>query len=195
MTQPASGPIKLRATDPDEWSALMASAQSGDAAAYRRLLNGITPYLRAIASRAHRGSGDVEDAVQDVLLTLHAVRHTYDPSRPFKPWLAGIAQHRMIDRLRIVGRRAAREVALDVDHETFVATQPNYEADLDHHILHAGVQALPEAQRQAVTLLKLQELSLKEASEQTGMSIAALKVATHRGIKTLRRLLGQRDDT
>lgn len=194
MTQPAHGPISLRATDPEEWSALMAAAQAGDAAAYRRLLHGITPYLRAIAGRAHRGAGDVEDSVQDILLTLHAVRHTYDPGRPFKPWLAGIAQHRVMDRLRASGRRAAREVMLAPEHETFAEEAPNSDMGLDHHALHASVQSLPEGQRQAITLLKLQELSLKEASERTGMSITALKVSTHRGIKALRRLLGQRED-
>jgi RNA polymerase sigma-70 factor (ECF subfamily) len=45
---------------------------------------------------------------------------------------------------------------------------------------------LPEAQRQALQLLKLRELSLAEASEQTGMSIGALKVSVHRAIKSLR---------
>jgi RNA polymerase sigma-70 factor (ECF subfamily) len=48
---------------------------------------------------------------------------------------------------------------------------------------------LPPGQRQAVELLKLRELSLKEASALTGMSIGALKVATHRAIASLRRTL------
>jgi RNA polymerase sigma-70 factor (ECF subfamily) len=189
MSKLVQPPIPLRATDPDEWSALMARAQVGDVAAYRRLLIGITPYLRAIASRAHRNPGDTEDTVQDILLTLHTVRHTYDPSRPFKPWLAGIAQHRLIDRLRVLGRQAAREVALDLGHETFADPGPNNISGLDHHALHVGLQSLPAGQLQAVTLLKLQELSLKEASKRTGLSIVALKVSTHRGIKALKRLL------
>jgi RNA polymerase sigma-70 factor, ECF subfamily len=190
MNEPAPLPIPLRATDPDEWSALMARAQIGDAAAYRLLLVGIAPYLRSIARRTLRNPGDAEDAVQDILLTLHSIRHAYDPSRPFKPWLSGVAQHRLMDRLRVRGRLAAREVAFEPEHETFVAVETNNKHGLDRHTLHAGLQSLPQGQRQAITLLKLQELSLKEASDQTGMSIAALKVATHRGLKTLRRLLG-----
>ena len=51
------------------------------------------------------------------------------------------------------------------------------------------MQALPPGQRQAVELLKLQEMSLKEASSVSGLSVAALKVATHRAVKTLRGLL------
>ncbi len=58
--------------------------------------------------------------------------------------------------------------------------------------LHAAVRALPEGQRQAIELLKLKELSLKEAAELSGTSVGALKVATHRAMATLRRTLGKR---
>src|SRR5947207_4694150 len=60
-----------------DWSQLMARAQDGDRGAYRALLEDITPYLRALATRCFHDTGDIEDAVQDVLLTVHAVRHAY----------------------------------------------------------------------------------------------------------------------
>src|SRR5262249_30438091 len=119
-----------------EWAALMAAVQTGDAAAYRRLLTAIAPYLRGIAARYHRERADIEDSVQDVLLTVHAVRHTYDPARPFKPWLVAIARRRIIDRLRGQGRRRARETFLSPDHETFAAPETNtYEAEPDARAL------------------------------------------------------------
>jgi RNA polymerase sigma-70 factor (ECF subfamily) len=90
-----------------------------------------------------------------------------------------------------MGIAASREVALDLEHETFAAPDTNIETTLDHHALRAALQALPANQRQAVTLLKLREMSLKEAAAVSGTSIASLKVATHRGIKALRRLLAQ----
>ena len=191
MTQ-ALRPSEAIATDPEEWAALMVLAQGGDGASYRSLLVGVTPYLRAIASRAHRNPSDAEDTLQDVLLTLHAVRHTYDASRPFKPWLAGIARHRVIDRLRALGRASAREVALELEHEAFPAAEFNPNGSFEAHDLHAAIRALPPGQRQAVTLLKLQEKSLKEAAAVSGMSVGALKVATHRGIAALRQLLHER---
>src|SRR6266567_1566737 len=94
-----------------DWSILMARAQSGDGEAYRRLLIDIAPYLSSLARRHHRDPGDVQDTVQDVLLTVHAIRHTYDPHRPFGPWLVAIAKRRIIDRLRSQGRTRGREVA------------------------------------------------------------------------------------
>jgi len=83
-----------------DWSGLMVCAQDGDRRAYRALLEDVTPYLRALAARCFKAPGDIEDAVQDVLLTVHAVRHTYDSGRPFGPWLVAIANRRIIDRLR-----------------------------------------------------------------------------------------------
>ena len=49
--------------------------------------------------------------------------------------------------------------------------------------------ALPRGQREAIEMLKLREMSLKEASAASGTSIAALKVAAHRGMKALRKAL------
>ena len=175
-----------------DWSILMARAQDGDRGAYGRLLEEITPFLRSLAARRHRDLSDVEDAVQDVLLTLHAIRDTYDPARPFGPWLVAIANHRLIDRLRRQGRLRSRETALMPEHETFSAGQPNLcEKSLDRRELQEAVEKLPAGQRQAVRLLKLEERSLKEAAAISGMSIGSLKVATHRALKSLRKILAK----
>jgi RNA polymerase sigma-70 factor (ECF subfamily) len=176
----------------------MARAQDGERQAYRTLLQDITPYLRALASRYFKDPGDVEDAVQDALLTVHAVRHTYDPGRPFGPWLVTIANRRIIDRLRRHARVRQREVELLAEHETFspdAANFPGEDASADEAALHAAITALPRDQREAISLLKLREMSLKEAAAASGRSIAALKVATHRAIKSLRKRLRQSDET
>jgi RNA polymerase sigma-70 factor (ECF subfamily) len=175
-----------------DWSIYMARAQDGDREAYRRLLEEITPYLRFLATRRVPNRSDVEDAVQDALVTIHAVRHTYDPARPFGPWLVAIANRRIVDGLRRRGRTGARETPLDAEHETFAAPEANYhEAASEARALREAVERLPPGQREAVRLLKLKEMSLKEAAAASGMSIAALKVATHRGLKNLRKIFGR----
>jgi RNA polymerase sigma-70 factor, ECF subfamily len=174
------------------WSTLMARAQSGDAGAYRRLLEEIVPYLRALVARWCRDRQDAEDTVQDVLLTLHTIRHSYDPNRPFTPWVVAIAKRRAIDRLRRQGRSRRVDAALRADHETFDAPQANIdEAGPRGDALRRAVEMLPPGQRRAVTLLKLQEMSLKQAAAASGMSIASLKVAMHRALKNLRKMLGR----
>jgi RNA polymerase sigma-70 factor (ECF subfamily) len=184
-----------RAGDGLDWSRLMAQAQDGNRDAYRKLLEGMTPYLRSLAGRCFKEAADVEDAVQDVLLTVHMVRHAYDPARPFGPWLVAIANRRIIDRLRRDTRRRAREVVLSADHETFADPETNlHKETLDEVALGHAIQQLPPDQRQTITMLKLNEMSLKEAAAASGRSIPSLKVATHRAVKSLRRLLKSQDD-
>jgi RNA polymerase sigma-70 factor (ECF subfamily) len=182
-----------------DWSRMMAAAQDGDRDAYRALLEDIAPYLRSLAVRYFKDASDVEDAVQDVLLTVHAVRHAYDPGRPFGPWLLAIANRRMIDRLRSETRAKLRDIALTAEHVTFPGAQANLplrieELSLGEAALHEAIENLPPDQRQAIKLLKLKEMSLKEAAHASGRSVGALKVATHRAIANLRKLLRPPDE-
>ena len=175
-----------------DWSIAMARAQEGDRDAYRRLLEGIAPFLRFLARRRLGGGSEVEDTVQDILLTVHSVRHTYDPARPFGPWLVAIAERRAVDALRRRGRAEAREAPLEPAEETFADPAANLpEAAAEGRALREAVERLPPAQREAIRLLKLNEMSLKEASAASGMSVVALKVATHRGLRSLRKLFGK----
>jgi RNA polymerase sigma factor (sigma-70 family) len=177
-----------------DWSILMARAQDGDGDAYHRLLLDIVPYLRSLAARRHRDPNDVEDVVQDILLTIHSIRQTYDPARPFGPWLVTIANRRFIDRLRRQGRVRARETPLTTEHETFSEPRANLEESTDRHELEGAIDNLPPRQQQAVRLLKLKEMSLKEAAVASGMSITSLKVNTHRALKSLRKILVDRSE-
>jgi RNA polymerase sigma-70 factor (ECF subfamily) len=172
-----------------DWSRLMSRAQEGDRQSYRVLLEDVTPYLRSLAAKCFKQESDVEDAVQDVLLTVHAIRHTYDPSRPFGPWLLAIANRRIVDRLRSRTRASAREIALSAEHETFTDHPTNLDEAAEGARLKHAIEGLPPDQRQAITLLKLNEMSLKEAAAVSGRSVATLKVATHRAIANLRRIL------
>lgn len=200
--EPIRRKAKVTPDDPEatiprdlDWSILMAHAQDGNTVAYLRLLQEITPYLRSLARRWHKDQWDIEDTVQDVLLTVHAIRHTYDPSRPFGPWLVGIANRRAIDRLRRRGRHALRETPLTAEHEATARAPDSSEDALDSRRLEKAINDLPPVQRTAVDLLKLKEMSLKEASDATGLSIAALKMATHRAVRNLRNLLSDRGDS
>ncbi|HKT18483.1 MAG TPA: sigma-70 family RNA polymerase sigma factor [Stellaceae bacterium] len=171
-----------------EWSRLMKGAQDGDRAAYERLLRDILPFIRGIAGRWHSRPDRAEDVVQDILLTIHRVRHTYDPTRPFSHWLATLAKRRAIDALRRRGRTDKYEVADEDAYVTFADPAANKEAVSPAQAsgLGAAISSLPAGQREALELLKLREMSLAEAAKVSGKSISALKVNVHRAIKSLR---------
>ena len=171
------------------WSALMVQAQAGNGAAYATLLRECRPLLRRICGKRLRDPAEAEDAVQDALLTVHLIRHTYDPARPFRPWLTAIADRRAIDRGRHHARRARHEVALGADTAAENAVAPPQPDFLAAAHLRTAMAGLPATQRIALSLTKLEELALAEASQRSGMTIGALKIATHRAIRALRQRL------
>jgi RNA polymerase sigma-70 factor (ECF subfamily) len=172
-----------------EWSGWMRAAQGGDAVRYEQLLRAVSPYIRALVRRYCRNPVLAEDVLQDVLLTVHRVRHTWDPRRPFMPWLAAITARRGIDRLRRESRIARHELADEVAIETFAPPEANNESGALRAAEEVGplLEALPEHQRLALEAVKIRGLSMQQASLELGQSVAALKVNVHRGIKALRR--------
>ncbi len=182
----------MAAEDPT-WREWMRAAQQGDRERYGALLTAVIQPLRR-AARARWPQADaaaIEDAVQETLLALHTSRHLYDPARPFMPFLFGIMRFRGADVMRRSRRAGARETPIDDVPETSDAlmTKSDQHTGLEADELRTAIAHLPEGQRRAIEMTKLQELSLEEASTASGMSVAALKVATHRGLQALRKLL------
>ena len=170
------------------WSRWMAAAQGGNSAAYRTLLGDVTPFVRVLVRRLCADPDRSEDIVQEVLLTLHRVRHTYEPDRPFTPWLAAITRYRSTDALRRRVRLAAHEVSDPYAFETLADPGANKQLEAREavQVLAGLIAALPPAQREALELVKLKEMSLVEASHLTGQSVGSMKVRVHRAIKALR---------
>ena len=111
----------------DRFGQLMQAAQAGDADAYAALLEAVAPRVRQVVrrQRGFAGPEDVEDLVQDVLLSLHVARAPYDPGRPFIPWLLAIVRNRLADGARRHVRKAAHEVAVDDLAVTFADAAAN----------------------------------------------------------------------
>ena len=176
-----------------ELGELMRAAQGGDAASYERLLKLLAVALRRIVRQRRRflQPADVEDIVQDILLSLHSVRSSYDPGRPFVPWLTAIARNRMADAARRYARRSENEIAGDELPETF---SPDDAKDTEERLIDADTLAqafgsLPAGQRNALEMLKIREMSLLDAARMSGLSVSALKVAVHRAMKSLRKAI------
>ncbi len=98
-----------------QFALLMRAAQAGDREAYARLLQDLIPLVRRAVrrQRALLKPQDAEDLVQDILLSLHQVRRSYDPTRPFLPWLMAIVRNRVADGARRYISRSAHEVVVD----------------------------------------------------------------------------------
>lgn len=161
--------------------------QAGDEAAYRQALTLIAQRLRGYLRRRMLDTPDeVEDMVQEVLLSLHAHRGSYDGSVPLSAWVQAIARHRLIDHWRRQGRRPEMQTLPDDEAawgELAVDAQtPQHEARRD---LRQLLQTLPDAQRRSIELVHLAGMTHAEAAAATGATESAVKVQVHRGLKRL----------
>ena len=181
----ASDPTALASKGAEEgrWAEWMRRAQAGDAEAYRKLFAEIAEVIEAYLRRHFGGSPYVEDCVQEALLSLHRARHTWDPRRPFRPWMFSIARHRAIDVLRGSGRRSQREEPVS-DAASVANGAPSRDAALDASRLLRGVSA---DDREALLLTKVEGFSMREAAERVGISETAMKTRVHRALKRLQK--------
>jgi RNA polymerase sigma-70 factor (ECF subfamily) len=174
------------------WRAWMASAQRGDASAYERLLEDLLPFVRGVVRARIGDDPNAEDVVQDVLLAIHTARHTFQVGRELEPWVRTIARNAVIDSLRRRARLRARDAGVEAASlPDDAAARASAEAEPLPRALERALAQLPAVQREAVTLLKVEGLSVAEAAARARTTPGALKLRAHRGYKLLRDLLGR----
>lgn len=175
-----------------ELRALMLAGNSGDAAAYRSLLEKLSSQLRAYfrgkLSHLNRGAVEAEDLVQEALLAIHTRRHTYDSSQPLTAWIYAIARYKFIDYLRRT-KTSAQDVPVDETEELIARDDRGpVESSLDLDRLLTGLS--PKV-KQIIQYMKLDGLSVSETANRCGMSESAVKVSVHRGLKTMALLINK----
>lgn len=163
---------------------LLLRGMDGDEAAYRDFLQASATHLRAfLRRRLNRWPDEIEDLVQESLLALHNQRMTYDRDAPLTAWMYAIARYKLIDWLRRHARHEGLNDPLEDDSELFTtADADGSEAKRD---LEKVLGMLPEQQRAAILLTKVDGLSVRETAEAMKISEASVKVAVHRGLKAL----------
>jgi RNA polymerase sigma-70 factor (ECF subfamily) len=168
--------------DLDRW---MERYQQADPEAPVTLVNALSPALlrffkSQVASREH-----ADDLLQETWLRIHRVRHTYRPGEPVLPWIYAIARRVRIDGYRRTRRITLHEIAMDVPPDHPVQAEARNEAPAFDTL----VAALPEAQREVVTMLKVGGLTLEEVARATSSTVGAVKQKAHRAYERLRKLL------
>ena len=169
----------------DEWTGLMRAANGGDAAAYRRLLEAVTPVLRAATRRglvrAGQPADQSEDIVQEILLAVHLKRQTWDATAPFAPWLFAIARNKLIDALRRRGRR----IFVNIDDFSETMAAPAAGETLSPGEVATHLDGLPSRQRDVLRSIAVDSVSIKETAARLSMTEGAVRVALHRGLASL----------
>jgi RNA polymerase sigma-70 factor, ECF subfamily len=169
-----------------EFEQLMARYQQADPGAVAVLVERLSPQLYRFFASQLGNRADAEDMLQDTWLRIHRVRHTYRAGDPVLPWVYTIARRVRVDNYRKRYRTSSREVGVDVlpecPHNDETRSLPSFEE---------LVAVLPEGQREVVTMLKVDGLSLEEIARVTASTTGAVKQKAHRAYERLRKILGR----
>lgn len=167
-------------------------AAAGDREAFGELVKRYQAAVRRVTRAVTGDAHDADDAAQDAFLSALDRLETYDPGRPFGPWLMRIASNAAIDLLR---RRAVRRA--DTLDETISApgVSPAAAAGMAElrERIAAAMAALPERQRIAVTLFDLEGYPHAEIAAILGVPEGTARSDVFHGRRALRKALGMYD--
>jgi RNA polymerase sigma-70 factor, ECF subfamily len=178
------------------WAEAMRAERRSDAIAYERMLKEVATALRrSLAARLVRvglDAHEADDLVQEILMGLHRKRHTWDPARPFLPWLHTITRYKLIDFMRHRRGDTRRRVDLALEDWVEIVESPADEADYSTWEVDRHLAVLPVSQRKIVRAIAVEGASVRSVAQGLATSEGAVRVTLHRAI---RRLLGTADPT
>ena len=163
---------------------LMVRYQQADAVATTALIEQVSPQLYRFFAAQLGNPDDASDMLQDAWLRIHRVRHTYRPGEPLLPWIYAIARCVRVDSYRKRRRIATRELMVETLPEPAAGDETS-----DLPTFEQLVSGLPASQREVLTMLKVNGLSLEEVARATSSSVGSVKQKAHRAYQSLRGLL------
>lgn len=180
----------------DTWKIIVTRCRAGDSSAFREIMEMHYQYTYAVAFNILRSETETKDIVQESFVRVWKNISSYEPEKKFTTWLYRIVVNLCYDRLKVKSRR--REQASDFSQladggEIFV--QQNAERDIEIKDIGEKIiemsQTLPPKQKLVFSLRDLNDFSLEEISQTTGMSISSVKANLSYARRYLRRKIGE----
>jgi RNA polymerase sigma-70 factor (ECF subfamily) len=177
---------------------LIAAVLKGDAASFEPLVLKYSPRVFATARRYARRESEIEDIVQEVWLKAFQKLGSFRGDAPFEHWLMRLAVRTCYDFLR--GHQRNRESMfseLSEPEEDWLdrfVQQPeaaSENADAARQLVNRVLERLTPAARLVITLLEIEDRSVKEISRLTGWSVPLVKVRAFRARAEMRKLLAK----
>ncbi len=178
----------------------IASAKAGHADGFQKLLDAYGPRLYGYFFRATGNHHDAEDLLSEMALRLVRMLKSYDERGKFEPWLFRIAANLVRDRIRRL-KASPSPASLSAEDERgtpmadsiaggHVAVDAELHAREASAELTAALERLDETTRQMIVLRHFAQMSFKEIAGACACPVGTVLARVHRGLKTLRRLMG-----
>ncbi|MEJ0088520.1 MAG: RNA polymerase sigma factor [Limisphaerales bacterium] len=177
---------------------LIAAVLKGDAASFEPLVQKYSPRVFATARRYARRDSEVEDIAQEVWLKAFSKLASFRGEAPFEHWLMRMTVRTCYDFLR--GHQRNRESAFselsepETDWlERFVADPGSAveDADAARLLINRVLEKLSPPARLVITLLEIEDRSVKEIARLTGWSVPLVKVRAFRARGEMRKILAK----
>ena len=168
----------------------MRKSLEGDQLAYANLLRETARLLRPFLSKRLSFESEIDDLLQEILISIHKARHTYDGKRPYTPWVYAIAKFRLQDYLRAHYADQLRH-SVELSELENILHEDVTESTISYESISGEIQKLPEKQAAILQLMHQEGYTAKEVAAKLGMNESAVKVAAHRAYKVLRKKLEQ----
>ncbi len=164
---------------------LIASTLTGDDEAFAALVARHKRRVFSIAARFARHEQELDDVAQEIFIKAYRNLAKYRGDAPFEHWLSRIAVRGCYDLLRRT-RRERENVSLD---GVEVGVTDNVAAQEARQVLEVALAQLGAEERLVITLLELEERSVREIAALTGWSEGNVKVRAHRARNKLKEIL------
>ena len=171
-------------TDGDSLERLMARYQAGELEAFDALYAALAVPVRQYLTALARDRGHAQDLLQETFLQLHRSRRAYRTELPVRPWIFTIARHVWLMDRRTRSRRPRTEGELP---ELPVPAEIERVADRD--ALRRALAGVSPDRREALLLHHVWGFSFAEIAQMLGISTAAAKLRSSRGMTDLRERL------
>ena len=175
---------------------LIAAVLNGEAASFEMLVRKYQPRVFATARRYARRESEVEDIVQEVFLKAFQKLRSFRGDAPFEHWLMRLTVRTCYDFLR--AHRRNREISFtDVSEqesdwlERFVAdpSSASERTAAARDLVQRVLAELSPAARLVITLLEIEDRSVKEVAALTGWSVPVVKIRAFRARGEMRKWL------
>ena len=177
---------------------LIAAVLAGDTASFEPLVTRYSPRIFGTARRYARRESEVQDIVQEVWLKAFQKLRTFRGESPFEHWLMRLAVRTCYDFLRAHQRNRETSFSELSDSESdwldhFVEDKTNVATDAAgaKELLDRVLSEMSPAARLIITLLEIEERSVKEIAQLTGWSVALVKVRAFRARAEMRKRLSR----
>ena len=175
---------------------VVSRSQCRDLAAFEQLVRNYQPYAFSLAMKFLCDEAEASDVVQDAFVRVWKNIDHYDPNQRFSTWLYKIVTNLCVDRFRVLKRN--RNLFFSRDRDPMMEDLPDerdWETLQSHEqladIIRALSKRLSRTQRLVFTLRDLQDLTIDEVVEITGLSVGSIKTNLHYARKSIRDTLVQ----